>query len=142
MELRVESLLSEGKLRVTQPRRLIMQLLAQSEAALSQFELERELEGHVDRVTIYRTLKAFEEAGIVHRISDSDGVAKFALCLEECSKGSSHSHNHAHFHCTACGNTFCLNSVRVQMPSLPSGYKATETTLIVSGLCNHCQRDK
>jgi Fur family ferric uptake transcriptional regulator len=134
----VENLLTEGNLRVTQPRKLIMQVLCASEAALSQADIERALDSQVDRVTVYRTLKSFEEAGIIHKISDTDSVAKYALCLDECSKGSAHSHNHAHFHCNACGNTTCLNSVHIDVPDLPKGYLVSETNLIVSGLCTAC----
>lgn len=134
----VENLLTEGKLRVTQPRKLIMQVLAGSEAAVSQSDIERALSDQVDRVTVYRTLKSFEEAGIVHKISDTDSVTKYALCLEDCHKGSVHRHNHAHFHCNACGNTTCLNSVHIDLPKLPAGYQVAEFNLIVSGLCNAC----
>ncbi len=134
----VENLLTEGRLRVTQPRKLIMQVLAGSEAAVSQADIEKALESQVDRVTVYRTLKSFEEAGIIHKISDTDSVTKYALCLDDCHKGGAHSHNHAHFHCNACGNTTCLNSVRIEVPDLPKGYQVSETNLIVSGLCTAC----
>ena len=134
----VENRLTEGNLRVTQPRKLIMQVLCGSEAAVSQADIEKSLDNQVDRVTVYRTLKSFEEAGIIHKITDTDAVAKYALCLDDCHKGSAHSHNHAHFHCTACGNTTCLNSVHIEVPDLPKGYLVSETKLIMSGLCAAC----
>ena len=35
-----------------------------------------------DRITIYRTLKTFEEKGIVHGIEEGTTEVKYALCQE------------------------------------------------------------
>jgi len=85
-----------------------------------------------DRTTIYRAIKLFQEKGIVHQIDDGTAIAKYALSEE---KGLN---LHLHFHCTYCGNTFCLPS-KVGHDILPDKYKITDVNLVLKGLCEKCK---
>ena len=62
----------------------------------------------LNRVTVYRALDAFFEAGIIHRVEMGDRVWRFALCLHEDA-----SFCHPHFACRACGRVECLDSIRL-----------------------------
>ena len=128
--------LRQHKLRSTPVRRAVLEVLTQRDVAMSAPELE-EATG-ADRITMYRTLKTFEERGILHRIVDGTSVDKFALCGGECSDGD-HVHAHPHFHCDDCGDTVCLDAPLQAPPVLPQGYQITDVQLTYRGRCNDCQ---
>jgi Fur family ferric uptake transcriptional regulator len=109
-----------------------------SHAAISQPELERDLGKEFDRVTLYRTLSSFVEAGLLHKVPDDEGLARYALC-SGCNSNS-HSHEHVHFKCTACGNTLCIDSVKVPRIAAPEGYVFEEMSFLVQGLCPACNK--
>jgi Fur family ferric uptake transcriptional regulator len=103
---------------------------------LSHGDIEKEIANSLDRVTVYRTLKTFLDKGLIHKVLDDEGSLKYALCKEACNTVEHH-HDHVHFKCTNCGQTICLN-LDVPPLKLPKGYTATETNLLVQGVCEKC----
>jgi len=92
----------------------------------------------VDRITLYRTLKAFEEKGIIHKIEDGSGISKFALCIDDCNEDHHHD-EHVHFHCNDCGDTFCVEEVEVPYVQAPKKHKVKTMSIILNGTCENCQ---
>ena len=90
-----------------------------------------------DRTTLYRTLKTFEENGIVHQIDDGTGTAKYAICEEHCNCELEQD-LHLHFHCNSCDETVCLTEHKIPHINLPEGYKAKDVNLVVKGICDKC----
>ncbi|MFK7969767.1 MAG: Fur family transcriptional regulator [Bacteroidia bacterium] len=135
----LDNILARHKLRRTAPRQAVLELFIKESAALSQPELEHKLKTQCDRVTIYRTLTAFLENGIVHKVLDDAGAAKYALCAHDCESDHVHQHNHIHFKCENCGQTTCLDDVRVPPFNLPDGYKVRETNVLLQGVCGVCK---
>src|SRR5690606_4328365 len=109
--------LSEKKIRPTAMRLGVLDILVAQSSAVSLTDLELGLE-HTDRVTLYRTLKTFEEHGLVHRIENGSGIAKYALCQHDCDPGK-HDDMHVHFFCNTCQETFCLPNTRIPDINLP-----------------------
>jgi Fur family ferric uptake transcriptional regulator len=103
--------------------------------ALSSSEFESAT--RADRITVYRTLRTYESAGIFHRVQDMSGVDKYALCGDNCS-AQGHQHTHAHFHCTSCKETSCLKEVNLVSQVLPQGYQINESNLTYTGICPAC----
>lgn len=132
----LESRLLEKKTTPTAMRLLVLDFLLKQSAALSLTELETGM-APTDRVTLYRTIRTFEEHGLVHRIEDGTGVTKFALCQTGCD-GNGHHDLHVHFYCTGCRETHCLPKTYIPEVQLPEAYTALETQLIVKGLCAQC----
>jgi Fur family ferric uptake transcriptional regulator len=130
-------LLHQAGMRRTSPRQAVLELLHQSPVALSHQHLEEQLNGQVDRVTIYRILSAFEEKGLVHRILDPEGQPLYALCSSDCGAGHHHD-EHLHFHCDDCGGTYCLDTVAMPQLKLPKGFQMRETRIDVRGRCPKC----
>jgi Fur family ferric uptake transcriptional regulator len=135
--LQPEKQLRRHKLRVTETRKQILQQFESGEA-LSQVTLEQQLSGTCDRTTIYRTLKSFEDAGLVHQVTDGTGLLKYALCHGSCPP-QQHQHSHAHFRCQQCSTTHCLEGVQVPQVKLPNGFSTSSRELIITGLCPRCQ---
>ncbi len=129
------SVLKRHKLRSTLVRRMVIEVLQDSRAALSATELEEQVSS--DRVTMYRTLKTFEETGIVHRVQDGTGIDKYALCGDSCTS-ERHAHAHPHFRCQRCEQTLCLQDVEVLKPALPTGFAIDNIQLTYHGLCQSC----
>lgn len=106
--------------------------------ALSGKEIERQLGPDTDRITLYRTLKAFEENGLVHRVMDATDVIKYAACSIECS-AQAHFDNYVHFKCTACQHIYCLNQVAIPTVTLPDKFEAQTRDYLLAGVCRACQ---
>src|SRR5690606_33927817 len=120
-------------LRTTEHRQQVLDILIEADHALTSSDIEERFVD-IDRITLYRTLKSFEEKGIIHKVIDVNNVTKFALCIDECTEEHHHDH-HVHFHCDDCGNTFCLEDVVVPKISLPSGYKVKNRSMLINGKC-------
>ncbi|MDX2286214.1 MAG: transcriptional repressor [Bacteroidia bacterium] len=133
---RTSGLLRKHDLRVTKGRTDILGIFLRQGIALSERELEDLLGDSCDRVTIYRTLTTFLEHGLLHRVPDDAGAAKYALCAG-CAH-QVHRHDHIHFKCTRCGQTTCVEEVRIPTPALPPGFILTEVSMLMQGICPAC----
>jgi Fur family transcriptional regulator, ferric uptake regulator len=133
-----EKLLKGAGLRKTSARLMILEFLERSAGAQALGDLERELGELADRATLYRTLKSFEDSGLVHRVVDPAGVLRFALCGHQCSEGDSHRHGHVHFSCDTCGQLTCLEQIVLPDLSLPTGFQVKDVQLVYSGVCSVC----
>ena len=89
-ELRVTQSLRNAGVRVTKQRIALLAVLAEAEDHPDADELLRrtkDLQPDVSLATVYRTLTALEEAGLVHRHGFEGGGARF-----EIDKGPHHDH--------------------------------------------------
>ena len=77
---RIEQLCQKNGLRLTEQRRVIARILSEAEDHPDAEELHRRAAG-VDRnislATVYRTVKLFEESGIIERHDFRDGRSRF-----------------------------------------------------------------
>ena len=130
-------ILKRNGLSVTESRKKILELFLDSEGALAHADIEKNTDVAFDRVTVYRTLQTFVEKGIIHTIPTTDNSVQYALCKDACTEGHHHD-NHVHFMCDACGTTYCLDHVTVPAINLPTGFKVTQTDVVISGKCMKC----
>jgi len=128
--------LEQKKVNPTTMRLLVLDFLLTQNSALSLSDIERALYP-ADRITIYRTLKTFEEYGLIHSIDDGTGVSKYALCSDSCNQQGHHD-LHLHFYCRECHETHCLPKTRIPKINLPEGYAEDEVSLLIKGICNKC----
>ena len=133
----LESLLQIRNVRPTAMRLLVLEALNSRRTAISLSELEIVLENS-DRVTLFRTLKTFQEKGLVHSIDDGTGSPKFALCEEGC-ECIIERDLHVHFHCRQCGDTLCLPKYKIPEINLPTNFQGEEANLVVKGVCGNCR---
>ena len=130
--------LAHHGLRQTPVRRAVLQALADKGYALSGSEIEQEIGADTDRITLYRTLKSFEQSGLIHRVIDDSDVLRYAACSIDCTS-MAHFDNHVHFKCGVCAHTYCLNQVAIPVVQLPGGFAAERRDYLLSGTCQHCQ---
>lgn len=122
------------KRRNTPTRRKILTLFEIASEAICSSMIEEQLSGTADRSTIYRTLQAFEEDGLIHKIVDPTGKIFYAAC-KKCSD-EEHVHNHFHFKCEKCQKVECLDE-KISIPKL-KGHVVNDFYGVVNGLCVNC----
>ncbi len=132
----LETTLNRKGIRPTAMRLLVLEALASQVAAISLSDLEKAFEKS-DRVTLFRTLKTFQEKGLVHSIDDGTGAPKYALCEEGCECNIERD-LHVHFHCRVCSETFCLPKYKIPDIPLPEQFKPEGANLVVKGVCGKC----
>lgn len=81
-EIDIEALCNERRLRVTDQRRVVARVLSESGDHPDIEELHRranEIDSNISIATVYRTIRLFEEAGIVERHDFRDGRARYEM---------------------------------------------------------------
>ncbi len=126
-------LLSSFNMHKTPCRVEMLSTLIHSQSALTELEIKQRMSYEYDRATIFRNLKAFLKAGVIHGVPLEGGEVRYQVTApQQCD------HIHAHFHCKQCSNLYCLKAVEIQKLNLPDGYKADEYDLVIKGFCDNC----
>ena len=119
----------------TAMRELVLDALLEQNVAVSLSDLEKKFD-KADKVTLYRTLKTFEENKLIHSIDDGTGAVKYALCKETC---QCHPEElHVHFYCLKCQHTFCLSDIPIPSINLPVNFSVKNINMVVKGVCSNC----
>lgn len=132
----IEEQIQKYGIRPTAIRMLVYQFIVSQKAAVSLTIVEDYFEKS-DRTTLYRTLKTFEEKGVVHQIDDGTGIPKYAFCKHEFNDDK-HNDLHLHFHCTVCEETVCLTEHQIPQINLPEKYLPEDINMLVKGICDKC----
>ena len=135
MNEELEKKLTSSNIKPTAMRILVLQYLIEQKNTVALKDLEANF-FKADTSTLYRTLKTFQENGLIHIIDDGSGKAKYALNLEE--SKLSEKDQHYHFHCNKCGETYCLNSHIIPKIELPPKFIMNEANLVLKGICANC----
>lgn len=135
---RAKDLLQRCNLRITPMRvQVLEEFIDAGNNALSSQSIEQQID-QIDRITLYRTLKTFNDAGLIHQAMDGSGKVKYALCSDDCSTHHHHVDQHAHFYCSECERTLCLEATAFPEVNLPSNYLLDNCQLVLSGICSDC----
>lgn len=129
--------LKSCKLKVTLPRRLVLEILSESDSPLNPYEIVEQAKSKdkkLDVVTVYRILDAFEGSNIVHKLK---GDGRYMICEEPCDK-----HCHHQFICDSCGDVSDLHIsdegfIKDLVKKFP-GLNIKAHYFEFSGLCKKC----
>lgn len=137
--------LSAGGFRTTEPRRLLIELLAASDECLTAEELYFGAHSRNPRIgltTVYRTLGLLYDLGEVSRVEAGDGKARY-----EISERSGAGHHH-HLICTICRRVtryaeFSHEEVELMKRTEAAlekrfGYEVTGHSIYFHGICPSC----
>ena len=133
--MKARDILHKHNLVRTSCRQSILDIIANSEHAISEDEIKKMVEATYDRTTFYRSFKTLIEKNIIHKIVVDNQVIKYALNDEGKTTGK-----HVHFYCNHCDTVECLPDIEIETPPLPDGYKEIETELVIKGSCKNCNR--
>lgn len=131
----LEPYLQEHGIRPTAVRVLIMEEILRHDGAFTLCDMEQSLP-HMDRSSIFRSLKLFADHHLLHEIDDGSGSQKYCFCRHD----SDRLWSHVHFTCRRCGTTICLKDIRIPHVTLPEGLVVEESEYIVKGLCHKCSQ--
>lgn len=123
----------------TAQRRLLLDILRDAEGHLDAKELYRQASAknpHISLATVYRTLRLFEELGLV----DERRLDK-VHCYYEIKRSS----EHYHMTCTACGRVMDFESrvvnKLVDEVQRNSGFDVLRVVLYLEGCCRKCKQE-
>ncbi len=126
--------LANAGLRVTEPRRRLLETMRGLGDQFSADELLAETPD-VGRATVFRTLRLFQELGVVCQVVLDDGGAAYSL-------SSAEGHHH-HLVCSSCGSVQNFASADIedllQELARRTGYDVAAHRLEVYGRCATCQ---
>ncbi len=134
---KAKNLLDSNGLKKTSGRIVILSLLINEQKPLTHQEIKDKMyDVKINEATIYRSLEAFEEMGIIHKIDGIDKISRFAI-----SRGISNptESEHPHFICTLCGEIECLTELKIpKLKPSGKGYEIKEREMFIKGLCKNC----
>jgi Fur family ferric uptake transcriptional regulator len=136
----IEQSLKDRGVRLTRQRRLLLDLIDNSGKHLDAetlYQMAKETDPKLNRVTVYRTLKMLKEGGLVDELD----LAHF--------EGEKHYYEtrlkreHAHIICLRCGRVEeffgeQLQAVKGQVSS-QFGFEIVFARTEIGGYCSHCQ---
>lgn len=139
MSKELENILITKQITPTPMRVMVLEYILKQKTAISLNDLEKEFQ-HSDRTTLYRTVKTFEEKGLIHDIKDGNEATKYALCEEDCTAGV-HYDLHLHFYCTRCKELMCLPKENMPEVKLPERFQLQEVSFVARGICDNCNKN-
>jgi Fe2+ or Zn2+ uptake regulation protein len=126
--------MKEKAMRVTSPRLVMLKVLAAAKQPLSAEQLhEAAGDDKLDLVTIYRSLGAMDDAGIVQRHPLERGRSLYALVTP--------GHHHHHVICRRCGRIDRLpgcDTSRLEAAARTKGYAELTHIMEIYGICPAC----
>jgi len=134
-KLLLQKVLKENGYSMTQARLFVCRLLWHQEPQ-SMHDLVEQLQGTIDRASLYRTIGLFERLGLVQRIYIG---WKYKVELSDI-----FTHHHHHISCSNCGKIVAIKEeqqIEKLLSTLASryGFVAQGHQLEIQGLCAHCQ---
>lgn len=121
-------------MRVTGPRKAMLAILVKEHGPFSAEDLHHKLGANeCDVVTVYRSLQAMEEVGVLRRCDFGDGTYRYEF--------NSGEHHHHHIVCRVCRSVKTLDlcvAESLERMARDQGYTNVTHTLEVFGVCPGC----
>ena len=132
----LSQLLRKGGYRATPPRLAVLEVLQKARRPLTIKEIMAgSLAGHMDQVTVYRTLKTLKKIGMARQIEFQHGHAHFEIASAR---------DHHHIICTKCERiedfTECFaDEIKSKLLTRSSRFaEITDHSLEIFGICKAC----
>ena len=134
---RMISALQQKGYRITEPRKAVLQVMAEGHQHLSHAEIWQQARikyAHIGRATVYRTLELLVEMGIIHPIYLGDANQRFIVPMGG---------HHHHLVCNHCGKITDLDKCHfgnaLSAISQESGFQIESHLVELYGTCASCQ---
>jgi Fe2+ or Zn2+ uptake regulation protein len=123
--------------RITSPRRVVVEILAETDRALTAidtFDLARENHPSIGLVSVYRALEKLEALNLIQRVHHPDGCHAYIAAFT--------GHQHLLL-CQSCGATVFFQGdnldILVAKVEQESGFQVRDHWLQLFGICAPCQ---
>jgi len=124
--------------RLTTQRRLVLEILSAAEGHLDASEIYDRAHARDPRLslaTVYRTLNALVESGVVRQLHLADEHHHFELDRQD---------RHAHLVCSVCGRIWEVDGAELARAAKEAGrqfgFQVATARVEVTGLCADCRR--
>ena len=130
----VEGRLREAEMRLTPQRFAVLEYLTRAEGHPTADQIAAEINRRfprASRATVYNTLGALREAGLVREVRDG-AVMRYESNIEP----------HHHFVCRACGRLEDVPGEAFEVPAsveLEGGHEVETFEVVLRGLCGACK---
>ena len=135
---RVDAALREHGVRLTSPRRTILDAAVRMKGHFTADELLERMRGHgasASKATVYRTLTLLVEKGLLEPREFERGSLRYEVCT-----GSEHHHDH--MICTACGTVHEFVEAEIERlqeeAAARFGFRMLGHSHRIFGLCSRC----
>ena len=132
----IKELLQKKKLKATKTRIGVLEKMHKANSAVSHSVIQKEMK-QTDRVTLYRSLEALKENGVIHKAFQDNNETYYAICDNNCDD-EKHLHEHLHFKCVKCNAITCeeINEdIQITMPN----FIINKVSVNVEGFCFKCK---
>lgn len=137
--MKVNDLLRENDIRVTKNRKLILKKIIENDDPISAEKILEKFKNeniNIDLSTIYRNLNTLEEANLLLKNTNTDGISYFQL----------NSNKHKHFiSCISCGKKFIIKNCPIhdfeKKLEKDTGFKIKNHSFEFTGICPDCQKN-
>lgn len=133
--IQLAELLRERNLKATSTRLEVLSVISNCDRAIPFSEIQNALHSF-DRVTLYRTIHALVDKGIIHKALIDENETFYAMCSNSCSSAS-HDHKHIHFKCNLCHVVTCVQADSPISISIP-GHSIENFEIEATGVCTSC----
>jgi Fur family ferric uptake transcriptional regulator len=129
--------LKKAQLKLTNPRRAILQVLVAEHGPFTAEEVLKRVSRRVcDQATVYRTLASLEEVGIIRRCEFGDGSARYEIAGQG-------GHHHHHLICRKCKKVEIVDDCEIEdLDNIAQkrGFSNVSHALEFFGLCPTCKK--
>jgi len=135
-----KSILNMAKIRATRKKVAILKEIAGAYRPIDAYELHKNVAERIpmDLATVYRSLTAFRQHGIVSVVSDDSGVLFYEMTSDK-------DRMHAHFKCERCSRYFCLPALSSNEKKIlsrsASRFMVNDICISLHGLCEECRKE-
>lgn len=141
LEEKIRAAFDEVSQRHTRPRRLIADRLVELAVSGENFTIDelwqemRELDPHLGRATVYRSVEKLVTMGLLDRVDFADGTHLYRVCEEN--------HHHHHLTCTQCHLVVeidvCLPVEQLNAIGNKTNFNIEGHSLTLFGRCKSCR---
>lgn len=135
--LLVLSDLKKSKLKITAPRKAILQTLLENHGPFSAEEIHQKITKKIcDLATVYRCLASLEKARLIRRCGFGDGATRYELSDRD------KQHHHHHVICTECKRVEVLDDCQlgeIDRFARKRGFSGVTHNLEFFGVCPTCK---
>lgn len=138
MKISTSEQLKSVELKITEPRKAVLEILTQSSKPIDVEDIKIFLGKNnisADQATIYRILKAFSEKNIVRKVSLYEGKTHYEL--------TDRPHHH-HIVCTSCGTIQDIEECGMEKMEreieTKTGFTVQSHSFELFGICSSCKK--
>lgn len=132
----IQEMLREKNIRLSHQRLMVLEYMSANRCHPTADQIYSELKGEVpslSKTTIYNTMDAFLQAGLVRAVNIEDNEVRYDIVTEE----------HGHFKCNTCGRVYDFD---LDIDHLAAGqlaaFRIDSRDVYFRGVCSECMMHK